>query len=209
MQIYAFHRITQAELLSLIDAADPSSLPIAEYSGWRHEGFSRESTEADLRALKPRPSKARVRRKLEKQRAQDERLASHKHASRAHVQQQLGDSLAAHVPASSPSDSSPGSSVAMQHFPSTSSNSQLPPLGASLPRAPDAWLSSQSFGPSDGGATVLAAPPPPISTRTSGTKRTSFEAIGGAADGEDEDLYDFDDPSGLSRSPPQRRRISS
>ncbi|GAA5918637.1 hypothetical protein JCM6882_007889 [Rhodosporidiobolus microsporus] len=67
LNVYGFRRLTSTELSSRIDVVDTHG-----YSGWIHDGF-RKGDKASLHLLVPRPSRARLAKKEEKEQLEMER----------------------------------------------------------------------------------------------------------------------------------------
>ncbi|GAA5874729.1 hypothetical protein JCM1840_000417 [Sporobolomyces johnsonii] len=65
LNVYGFTRLTASDLLARLDVASTQ-----DYSGWSHPQFRRDNGKGALHLLSPRPSRARLRKKAEKQRAQ-------------------------------------------------------------------------------------------------------------------------------------------
>ncbi|GAA5941338.1 hypothetical protein JCM1841_006928 [Sporobolomyces salmonicolor] len=65
LNVYGFTRLTASDLLARLDVASTQ-----DYSGWTHPQFRRDNGKGALHLLSPRPSRARLRKKAEKQRAQ-------------------------------------------------------------------------------------------------------------------------------------------
>ncbi|GAA5878990.1 hypothetical protein JCM1840_007407 [Sporobolomyces johnsonii] len=67
LNVYGFTRLTASDLLARLDVASTQ-----DYSGWSHPRFRRDNGKGALHLLSPRPSRARLRKKAEKLRAQQQ-----------------------------------------------------------------------------------------------------------------------------------------
>ncbi|GAA5948923.1 hypothetical protein JCM21900_003475 [Sporobolomyces salmonicolor] len=67
LNVYGFTRLTASDLLARLDVASTQ-----DYSGWSHPRFRRDNGKDALHLLSPRPSRARLRKKAEKLRAQQQ-----------------------------------------------------------------------------------------------------------------------------------------
>ncbi|GAA5972734.1 hypothetical protein JCM21900_001310 [Sporobolomyces salmonicolor] len=90
MQVYGFNRLSTSDLLSRLEVASASA---SDLSGWSHPQFQRNDT-STLYLLTPRPSRARLLKKAEKEEkmAQKEREAKSNVARRRSTSIGVGDS---------------------------------------------------------------------------------------------------------------------
>ncbi|GAA6056008.1 hypothetical protein JCM3770_002139 [Rhodotorula araucariae] len=77
LNVYGFRRLTNSELLSRVDVAS-----VDGYSGWSHPHFSRDD-KSRLHLLTPRPSRARLIKKAEKQERLDREQSEKERRARA------------------------------------------------------------------------------------------------------------------------------
>ncbi|GAA5866410.1 hypothetical protein JCM1840_001307 [Sporobolomyces johnsonii] len=89
MQVYGFTRLSTSDLLSRLDVASASA---SDLSGWSHPQFRRNDT-STLHLLTPRPSRARLLKKAEKEEnAQKKREAMNSSARRRSTSIGMGHS---------------------------------------------------------------------------------------------------------------------